>query len=182
MPIETASGALNKLTVRKSDRCRQRESPCDHSTRRTVSPHRTRPVLNGLKLREVCKLSGSPDAEHQTVWCSPDSYQERFAKRADTSRTPPDAPLASGALSQVYSQKSDGTGRMNRSYLASNAHRPVLDPSRFKRDSTPDAQPLRPVPQWSASTPTTSPNFPPMQYKICTFSQKRRIPLSLHNV
>ena len=138
VPIETASGALNKLTVRKSDRCRQRESPCDHSTRRTVSPHRTRPVLNGLKLREVCKLSGLPDAEHRTVRCSPDSYPERFAKRVDTGRTSPDPPLASGALSQFYSQKTDSTGRMNRSYPASGAQRPLLNPSRAEHHGTPD--------------------------------------------
>ena len=50
------------------------------NTRRFAGPHRTCPVLNGLKLREVCKLSGSPDAEHRTVRCSPDSNPERFAK------------------------------------------------------------------------------------------------------
>ena len=50
------------------------------NTGRSVGPHRTRPVLNRLKLREVCKLSGSPNAKHWTVRCSPDSYPERFAK------------------------------------------------------------------------------------------------------
>jgi hypothetical protein len=37
-------------------------------------------IHTGLKLREVCKYSGSPDAEHRTVRCSLDSYPERFAK------------------------------------------------------------------------------------------------------
>ena len=37
-------------------------------------------VSTRLKLREVCKYSGSPDAEHRTVRCSSDLYPERFAK------------------------------------------------------------------------------------------------------
>jgi len=50
------------------------------STGRFAGPHRPRPVHTRLKLREVCKNSGSPDAEHQTIRCSPDSNPERFAK------------------------------------------------------------------------------------------------------
>jgi len=50
------------------------------NTGRPAGPHRTRPILNGLKLREVSKFSGSPDAEHRTVRCSPDLYPEMFVK------------------------------------------------------------------------------------------------------
>ena len=35
----------------------------------------------GLKLREVCRNTGSPDAEHRTIRCSPDLNSESSAKR-----------------------------------------------------------------------------------------------------
>jgi len=54
--------------------------------------HRTRPGLTGLKLREVYKLAGSPDAEHRTVRCSPVSYPESIAKAQNTGLKTPDAP------------------------------------------------------------------------------------------
>ena len=34
------------------------------NTGRSAGPHWMRPVLNGLKLRELCKLVGSPDVSH----------------------------------------------------------------------------------------------------------------------
>ena len=46
----------------------------------------------GLKLREVCKLARSPDAEHRTVRCSPDLDPGSNAKRADTGLRTLDTP------------------------------------------------------------------------------------------
>ena len=51
------------------------------NTGRSVGPHRTCPILNGLKLREVSKFLVSADAEHRTVRCSLDlNPAERFVK------------------------------------------------------------------------------------------------------
>jgi len=66
------------------------------STERSAGPHQTRPVHTGLKLREICKTSGSPDAEHRTLSGASGAHrthtQRGLQNRADTGLRTPDAP------------------------------------------------------------------------------------------
>ena len=81
------------------------------NTGRSVGPHRTRPVHIGLKLREVCKLSGSPDAEHRTVR----AHRTHIQRGSQNARTP-DAEHrthsgASGAHCFLWSSTPDAKGQ-----------------------------------------------------------------------
>ena len=134
----------------------------------TGPTHRTRSKASSPLPREHCKCARTPDAHHRT-------HPERpvlSVRNTRRSQAAPDAPTGFN-LCPVPSVR-------------------CLTLTRPRTDSTPDAQPQRPMPPQSSSgdTPATSPNFPPAQQKICiSFSQKHQreepkpsLPFKLHRL